>query len=73
MKVVDLMHEARLRPDAFTLSSVINKIKWGDVKRVRELLERFAGMDVRANDFVIKQVQRKFGVTIDKKCREVRP
>lgn len=73
MGVVTLMEQANLKPNAYTLSSVINKIKWGDVKRVRELLERFAGMGVRANDFVIKQVQRKFGITIDKKCREAKP
>jgi hypothetical protein len=73
MKVVDLMHEARLHPDAFTLSSVINKIYANRLDLLRELLERFAGMDVRANDFVIKRVQRKFGITIDKHCREVRP
>jgi hypothetical protein len=72
MKVVSLMHEARIRPDTYTLSTVINKLKVGEVIRLRELLEQFSGMKVRANDFVIKQVQRKFKITIDKNCREAR-
>ncbi len=73
MKVVTLMGEARLRPDAYTLSTVIHKIYANRLDLLRELLERFAGMEVRVDNFVIKQIQRKFGITIDKHCREVRP
>jgi hypothetical protein len=72
MKVVTLMGEARIRPDAHTLSTVINKLGRGEVKRMRELLEQFRGMKVRVNDFVITQIQRKFKITIDKNCREAR-